>query len=189
MNYAIVEAQALAKHNQINTSTLQGFDVFCLNHNLTPALLPVTACRRIAQHLQRLYVHSHAASATFCLAALGMLAQYVLGLRDLDSDLSWHHRPISTTQRAGSAQSGSPPPPPLPQLILSSSSVEHKSPPPPPRQTPPPPPPRTPTIASHEAATVSTVSSEQLSRALELLPVLEDVVIRVLKSAGEDYSG
>lgn len=136
MNYGVVRPQKAANLSSVQAVGLgtTGFEVFCINHDVVPQLLPSSAVRRVAQFGASLF--SSQRSHAFVLSAVVLLAQYLADLRH------------------------------LPDAPGSGSGVAATS------------PKRAPAAA---AARADRAQSQQ-QQALQLLPIVEDVLARVLRN-------
>lgn len=134
MNYGVVRPQKTANLSAAQAVGLgaTGFEVFCINHDVVPQLLPSSAVRRVAQFGATLF--SSQRSHAFVLSAVVLLAQYLADLRHLPD------APLSGTAAAS------------------------------PKRTP-----------GAGGARIDRAQSQQ-QQALQLLPIVEDVLARVLRN-------
>jgi hypothetical protein len=86
MHYRVVsphKAPGLSSAQAVGLGTT-GFEVFCINHDLVPQLLPSSAVRRIVQNVQVLYPNTSQSSHSVIFVLLLMMAQYFSEVRILD---------------------------------------------------------------------------------------------------------
>lgn len=136
MNYGVVRPQKTGNLSSVQAVGLgtTGFEVFCINHDVVPQLLPSSAVRRVAQFGATLF--SSQRSHAFVLSAVVLLAQYLADLRHLPD------APVAGTTAASPKRTAG---------------------------------------ASAGGVRIDRAQSQQ-QQALQLLPIVEDVLARVLRN-------